>query len=58
MKTVEELADRINNDFCNMRGFWAYGLLKETLSIWDDDAHRKLLNSSAQTVYDIIKLNG
>ncbi len=49
---IHELAEIING-YCNSyKCFWAYGLVKETISLWHNDSNRNLLCSTAKIMYE------
>lgn len=50
--TVQDLANVINADCDRAMHFWAYGLIRETLPMWQTAEHRQLLCSAAQTMVD------
>lgn len=46
--TVKDLADMINERCESYRYFWAYGLVKETIKIWEKEDNKNLLCEDAQ----------
>ncbi len=52
--TVETLAKHIN-DYCNnSENFWAYGLVKETINLWNEK-NIGLLNDTARVMVIQVK---
>lgn len=51
------LAQLINDDCANYRYFWACGLIKATLQIWQDPDHRSLLCDDALRILSCYQLD-
>jgi len=48
MMTVKELAEIINEDCRGFRYFYAVGLIKETLKLWQKTDNFRMLNKTAR----------
>lgn len=55
MKSIQQLADAINQDCNELKYFWAYGLIQETASIWENESNRRLLNEVAQFMFECVQ---
>lgn len=46
--TVKDFANRINEECEDFKYFFAYGLVKETIDLWKNEANRNLLCDDAK----------
>ena len=53
--TIEDIANDINEYCKEYKYFWAYGLIKETIKLWDKNNH--LLCNIAQILVERYKVN-
>ena len=50
MIKIEALADIINKYTDDFKYFWACGLIKETVALWEKSENLELLNETAQNI--------
>jgi hypothetical protein len=51
-KAIVHTAELINKEVENNRGFWACGIIKETLPLWKDENNYNLLTEFSQVIAD------